>query len=560
MQIETTVVLIGAGFSGIMLGAQLVKAGVRDFKILETASGFGGTWYWNRYPGASCVSLYCYLPLLEDTGYMPEMKYSSGTEILKYCERMGEHFGLYERAIFETGAKEFRWDETSHVWCGTTDRGDTITTKFLVSCGGSPFNHPQLPAIEGIAHFKGREFHTSRWDYDFTGGDPRGNDFNLHKLENKVVGIVGTGATAIQIIPHLGKHSKHLYVFQRTPSAVDVRNNVPTDPAWWKEVTAQKGWQYEQDEEYNRFLATITSPAPPDKSAKKKQLLVDDGFIISVREMFDTMEKNSKDGQLSLGKRREIADFRLMERLRHRVEDIVEDKKTAEMLKPWYDLFCKRPQYSDYFLQTFNRPNVTLVDTAVSKGIERITEKGIVVSGLEYPLDVIVWSTGFSTTALGLEPKFNYKVLGRSGLTVKQKCDANGGYATFLGLVTSDFPNYFMFGHAQAAVSVNFPSVYTVEARWIGYVIAEALSMGCKTVECTRETEEAWTEEILRASRINTEYLMSCTPGTFNAEGDIEKFTKLKRSQNYGGGLLKYRDIVDAYIKEGELNGFHISM
>ncbi len=224
---EIEVAILGGGFGGLYMAARLQEAGIENFRIIERAGDFGGTWYWNRYPGAQCdVESYIYLPLLEETGYMPKEKYSFGPEIFAHGQRVGRHYDLYPRSLFQTRVSEMRWDDEDSRWTVTTDRGDVLRAQHVIVSSGS-LNRPKLPGLPGLRDFKGHTFHTSRWDYDYTGGSPLAA---LDKLADKRVGIIGTGATGIQCIPHLGKAAKELYVFQRTPSSIDLRRNSPTDP------------------------------------------------------------------------------------------------------------------------------------------------------------------------------------------------------------------------------------------------------------------------------------------------------------------------------------------
>ena len=206
--------IIGGGFGGLLMGGRLREAGFDDIRVIEKAGDFGGTWYWNRYPGAMCdVESYCYLPLLEELNYIPKHKYSYAPEIFEHSKAIARHYDLYKNACLQTGVSALRWDDTSGRWIIHTDRGDAIRAQFVAMANG-PLNRPKLPGIPGITSFTGHTFHTSRWDYDYTGGD---SDGNLTGLRDKRVAIIGTGATAVQCIPHLGEWAKHLYVFQRTP-------------------------------------------------------------------------------------------------------------------------------------------------------------------------------------------------------------------------------------------------------------------------------------------------------------------------------------------------------
>ncbi|KXS12174.1 FAD/NAD(P)-binding domain-containing protein [Gonapodya prolifera JEL478] len=557
MTFHSEVVILGAGFSGLLLGGKLKAAGVKDFKIIDKAGDFGGTWYWNRYPGAACDSeAYCYLPMLEETGYMPSQKYCPAPEILTYAQRIARHFSLYDNAIFQTAVRVVRWDDKDRLWKGTTDRGDTFTCKWLLVCGG-PLNCPHLPDLPGIETFAGHEFHTARWDYSYTGGNPMTGDYNLTKLNDKRVAIIGTGATGVQAIPYLGASCKKLYVFQRTPSAVDVRANSRTDVNWWKSETSTPGWHARRDERlHNSAKAGYENP-------------LDDGFSKSYQEWFalanrKLASKGVEGKEYTTGQLYQLGDYRLMNRLRKRVDDVVKDKKTAEALKPWYNLWCKRPVYSDEYLPTFNRHNVELVDTSESKGIEAITPRGIVVAGKEYEVDCIIWSTGFTVTGIVIDTHSDYRILGRGGLTAKEKHAKYEGFASLFGTATSEFPNSFSFGSAQAGNSVNFTSIFIMQATWVTGVIVEALKRGVDVLECTRDAEEEWTREVLATGKENYDFRESCTPGYYNAEGDLNKLRAVvNRAQNYGGGPLKYRDRMHEHLsnlqKTGKFEGFNVT-
>ena len=200
-------------------------------RIVEKGGDFGGTWYWNRYPGAQCdTASMVYMPLLEETGHRPTEKYAHAPEILEQCRRIGRQYRLYEKALFQTEVTELRWDDARSRWVVSTSRGDRFTASF-VGLGIGPLHVPKLPGIPGIETFKGHAFHTSRWDYDYTGGDPNGAP--LTGLADMRVAIIGTGATSVQAVPHLARAAKQLLVVQRTPSSVDVRGNAPIDPEWF---------------------------------------------------------------------------------------------------------------------------------------------------------------------------------------------------------------------------------------------------------------------------------------------------------------------------------------
>ncbi len=203
---EIDALVVGGGFAGLMAAARLRDAGIEKLRIIETAGDFGGTWYWNRYPGVQCdVESYIYMPLLEELGYIPTEKYAHGPEILAHAQRIGRHYRLYDAACFQTHVAGLEWDEARNRWTVRTDRDDTFHARFVILANG-PLNRPKLPGIPGVETFEGHAFHTSRWDYDYTGGAYTAVDDEgaLDKLANKRVGVIGTGATAIQCIPHLG--------------------------------------------------------------------------------------------------------------------------------------------------------------------------------------------------------------------------------------------------------------------------------------------------------------------------------------------------------------------
>ena len=238
---QPLVLIVGGGFGGMLSAINLVRQGIRDFRIVEKGGDFGGTWYWNRYPGCHCdVESYTYMPLLEETGYMPTMKYAPATEIFEHCQRIGRHFDLYPHALFQTEIASAEWDDEASRWEITTTRDDRLRARFFLTAGGI-LHKAKLPAISGINDFAGRSFHTARWDYTYTGGSPTEP---MDQLADKRVGIIGTGATSIQLVPQLARAAKDVFVFQRTPSAVGVRGNGPTDVEWFRSL--EPGWQKER--------------------------------------------------------------------------------------------------------------------------------------------------------------------------------------------------------------------------------------------------------------------------------------------------------------------------
>ncbi len=545
---EVEVAVVGGGHGGLQIGARLRMAGVQSIRLIEKGGDFGGTWYWNRYPGAACdTEAYIYMPLLEETGYVPTEKYAKAPEIRAHCQRIAQHFDLYRDVLFQTQITEVRWQEDAQKWLVTTDRGDRFLARFIAMANG-PLNRPKLPGVPGIESFKGHSFHTSRWDYDYTGGDSYGN---LTGLADKRVAIIGTGATAIQAIPHLGASAKALFVFQRTPSSVDIRANRATDPEWAKSL--QPGWQRHRMENFSTVLV----------GGQVEEDLVSDGWTEIITKLLrGRVSGNATDGfggggapdALELGKVMEMADFEKMNQIRARADATVHDKMTAEALKPYYRQFCKRPCFHDEYLPTFNRPNVTLVNTD-GKGIDRITEKGVVANGQEYEVDCIIYASGFEV-GTPLERRAGYEVYGKGGLTLSDKW--KDGVATLHGMQTRGFPNCFIVGLAQVGGSANITHVLDVQSRHIAYVIESALERGAETVDVVQEAEDAWVDTIIRASMANITFLENCTPGYYNNEGQPNG-ELIRQNGAYAPGIMAFSKLLDAWKAEGSLSGLEFA-
>ena len=535
---QVEICILGGGFGGMLMAARLEEAGIRDFRIIERAGDFGGTWYWNRYPGAQCdVESYIYLPLLDETGYMPSLKYSFQPEIYEHAQRIGHHFNLYARSYFQTQVRELRWDDEDLRWTVTTNRGDVIRARHVIISSGS-LNRPKLPGIPGLREFKGHTFHTSRWDYGYTGGSAKGN---LDKLGDKRVGIIGTGATAIQAIPHLGAAAGHLYVFQRTPSSVDERRNRPTDPAWYKSL--KKGWQQDRNDNFTKLLVGVAV----------EEDLVNDGWtelFKSLGELMDgTGTSNLSDAELKL--LGEIVDYQHDNRVRQRCVDTVKDQKTAEALKHWYRPWCKRPCFNDEYLPTFNRPNVTLVDTN-GKGVDRLTANGVVVDGVEYPLDCLIFATGFEVSRATYTHQAELEIIGRTGQTLGQYW-ANG-MRTYHGLMSHGFPNLYHMGFTQTGYTPNFTYQLDKQAQHLAAVFADASKRGLKAFEPTLKAEEDYLALVM-APNAMTDYLASCTPGYYNAEGSAKANNDGFLQGHYPEGGLKFYEMLAGWRAKGDHAG-----
>jgi cyclohexanone monooxygenase len=474
------------------------------------------------------------MPLLEEVGYMPTEKYTKAKELLKHSRMIGEKYDLYSKALFQTEVDEMRWNEEESTWTTHTSRGDVIKSRFIIPAAG-PLHRPKLPGLEGINDFKGHSFHSSRWDFDYTGGDPSGN---LYKLKDKRVGIIGTGATAVQIIPHLGEWAKEVYVFQRTPSSIDVRGNRPTDEDWAKSL--KPGWQ---NYRMNNFDNLINGGDEPED-------LVGDRWTDIFRSLLTAKGDRSKPVEFAA--KIQLADFQKMESIRARVDEVVKDKETADALKPWYNQFCKRPCFHDEYLQTFNRPNVHLIDTK-GQGVDRLTSSGVVASGEEFEIDCLIYATGFEL-ANDWSHKTGIEIYGRNNTSITEKWAP--GASTLHGWATRGFPNCFFVSVVQAALTPNFMHVTAEQARHFAYVISECRKRGIRTLEPTRKAEEEWCEIIVKGTEIRGEFFKECTPGYYNNEGKASEVAK--RNATYGYGSQAFLKILKEWREKGDLEGLEV--
>lgn len=538
------VAVIGGGFGGLLAAARLRLAGIEDVRIIEKGGDFGGTWYWNRYPGLRCdTESYVYLPLLEEVGGMPSEKYVRGSEIHQHCRAIADRFGLYRNACLQTGVTGVRWDDAASVWHIATDRGDDMRARYLVMANG-PMNKPKLPGIPGLADFKGHTFHTSRWDYAYTGGDESGG---LTGLADKRVGIIGTGATGVQCVPPVGAAAQHLYVFQRTPAAVDVRANRPTDKTW--ATTLKKGWQAERIDNFNHVVTGI--PCDVD--------LVNDGFTVIGKLLDPTAYWASQIIGRPLTPEEgdyitEVLDDKKMIEIRARVDAVVKDRATAEALKPWHRRWCKRPLFSDDYLPTFNRPNVTLVDTA-GKGVERVNGNSVYVAGKAYEVDCLIFATGYD---VGTEytRRAGYEVVGRAGLKLSDHW--RKGMRTFHGLHSRGFPNCMFVGFGQNAVATNFAFILDEQAKQIAYTVSEARRRGASLIEASQAAVDAYVAEVAPLSISQFKFWVECTPSYMNGEGTSDDVHGFFANLHPAGTVAFYRMLAD-WRAENQMRGLELS-
>ena len=482
---------IGGGFSALLTSARLREYGVESIRIVERGADVGGTWYWNRYPGVACdVISYDYLPLLDEMDYVPKNHYARGPEILAHCQAIARRYNLYELAVFQTTVTSTAWNEEEEMWHLTTDRGDHVKARFVI-CANGTLSKPKLSKIKGMESFKGHSFHTSRWDYEYTRED-------LSGLEDKVVGIIGTGATAVQAIPGLGASSKELYVFQRTPSSIDIRDDWPTDPNWARKL--KPGWQAKRRERAMRG-PRLTEEQPAERAAMSREEKI---------------------------RRQENANIDYMMRIHKRIDEVVKDKATAEALKPWYMFMCKRPCFHNDYLPAFNRPNVHLVDTH-GKGITEITDQGPVFEGKQYELDLLIYATGFEVQKTGI---YN-QIRGENGLDLNDKYST--GIRTLLGIHSQGYPNLFIMGGYQASFQFNLTDMLQSQGDHIAACIDYVRRHDYQSLDVTPEAEEWWVQEVIH-HRGKTTRNQDCTPGYYNFEGEFQR----RQDGNYNGGFPKY--------------------
>ncbi len=526
---EVQAVIVGGGFAGMLTAKGLLDRGITEFRIVEKAGDFGGTWYWNRYPGCMCdVESLIYLPLLEETGYCPTRRYAPAAEIFEHCQRIGRQFDLYPHALFQTEMATATWDEAASRWQITTSRGDALSARFLVTAGGI-LHKAKLPAIEGITDFAGRAFHTARWDYSYTGGSPTEP---MDGLADKRVGIVGTGATAIQVVPQLARAAKEVYVFQRTPSAVGVRANEAIDPAWF--ASQPHGWQVER---MRNFTAAVTGEQP-------EQNIVGDGATKLLWQ--DTqVQAATPEAAAEL----ERADFEVMESLRNRIDEVVHDPATAEKLKPWYGKHCKRLCFHDEYLAAFNEPNVHLVDTD-GQGVQKVTAAGPVVAGKEYELDLLVYASGFEVTT-GLVSRLGFDPVGRDGVKLSERW-VDGAH-TLHGVLTNGFPNLLVCHFIQAGFGLNFHHYLTELTAHLASIVATAEAEDIISIEATVEAEDEWLALLWEAGKGFGRYSANCTPSFHNSEGD--RTMAAARNVVHPGNLMLYAAHLERWREAGDRPG-----
>jgi len=538
---DVDVVIVGGGIAGVLAGAHLRQAGIGRIRIVDQAGGIGGTWYWNRYPGVMCdVESYIYMPMLEELDYIPTRRYAYGEEILAHLEAVAGRFDLVDEALFHTGVTRAEWQEDQARWRVLTDRGDVVTSRWYVLAVGI-LNLLKLPTIPGMEDFAGHSFHTARWDYDYTGGGPHEP---TTKLADKAVALIGTGATGIQCVPPLAESARQVYVFQRTPSAIGERGNRPTDPDFG--LRLEPGWQKDRMDNFQGLI--MGRPYDED--------LVDDGWTHDYASTRNVPRPKGMPIEEYL-RRVEEVDFEVMEAHRRRVDELVDDPATAEILKPYYRYFCKRPCFHDEYLPALNRPNVTVVDCPA--GMERITERGPVVDGVQYEVDCIVYGTGFEAELTPLYRRAGHDIVGRGGVTLAEKW-ADGASSLF-GIMSRGFPNLFAMPAPgqQAVVTVNYTQLAVLGAEFVGRTVGLLEKRGVEVFDVSAEAEEAWTQKIVDSFVDASGPMSACTPSRINNEGHPEAMNP--RNGNYGRGFgdwFGYRELLEEWLEAGTFEGLEL--
>jgi cation diffusion facilitator CzcD-associated flavoprotein CzcO len=565
--------IVGAGYSGLLFAVRLLDAGAKleELVIVDSAGGYGGVWYWNRYPGLMCdIESYIYMPLLEETGYMPKHKYSYGPELRGQANRIADRWNLRGRTIFRQQAKQMNWDAGKNEWIVKTqfaaDEQDLdleLHVKYVLLAGGQA-TRPKIPVVEGFDIFKGQIFHTSRWDYGYTGGSNDEVKPEMTKLKEKTVGIIGTGATAVQAIPELAKYAKQLFVVQRTPSSIDVRNQCETDPEEWKKITSKKGWWWDRNVNFAKILHR-TQPQPAVNMVSDSWVVGNPSYCTAwgYDNIVTPDQVSEYVGRLHLD------DIPRAERVRKRVDEIVKEKETAQNLKHWYPTWCKRPCFHDDFLPAFNKPNVTLVDTN-GHGIDRFTEKGVIVNGIEYELDLLILGTGYKVLggSTNMSPAFRFGIT----ITGKDSLDMDAVYqeeiSTLHGLCRAGFPNLFFAGASQASLTANQIMSMDTFAKHIGYVIMEGqrkAGTAGAIIESTQAAQDDWGDQVA-AVALGMSGMGGCTPNYLNLEGELDKLlskgpevqAKMMRGQIWGRGINHYVEVLDKWRSDGGLRGLDI--
>lgn len=522
-------VVIGAGFSGMYMLYRLREAGLST-RVYEAADGVGGTWYWNRYPGARCDSESIYYNYTFSEELYREWTWSSRypeqPEILKYLNFVADKFELRPDIQFKTRVNAAQYDEENKIWQITLNDGSTVTAKYFIT-GVGCLSASNLPKFNGLENFKGEYYHTGHWPHtkvDFTG---------------KTVGIIGTGSSGVQAIPAIAKEAAHLTVFQRTPQYSAPARNHPYDPEYIRQAK-------ENFQEIKRQMRESTGGAPGDIPTKS-------ALEVTPEERLEKYEEAWRIGGQGIFTSyyditvNEEANKTASEFIRTKIREIVKKPDVADKLMPSYYYGTKRPIIDTDYYETYNRENVSLVDVKKNPIVE-ITEKGLRTTEGEYEVDVLVFATGFDGMT---GPLLKMDIRGKDGVSLKEKWNGGENTRTYLGVANAGFPNFFMItGPESPSVLSNMPVSIEQHVEWISDCIEYMCENNMESIEANVEAEEAWSKhcgEVANAtlfSKADSWYTGANIPG------------KTRRFLIYLGGVGAYRQKC-AEIAANGYEGFH---
>ena len=518
--VDVDVVVVGAGFSGLYLLYRLRKAGFST-RVFERGGDVGGTWYWNRYPGARCdvESLqysYSFDEQLQQDWHWPE-KFSAQPDILAYANHVADRFNLKKDIEFNIEVKASWFDENLKTWKITTNTGEKINAQYFIMATGC-ISTTQIPNIKGLSDYVGNTFHTGDWPHeevDFSG---------------QSIAVIGTGSSGIQSIPVLAKQAKKLTVFQRTPNYSIPSQNEPMTKKYersWKDVYSErrKEMRYSAHgslKDLNDVPALSVDEDQRQELYTKRWAIGGTGFLGSFNDLLTNADAN----------------YTAAKYVRQQIKRVVKDKETAEILCPRsYPIGTKRICIDTGYFETYNRENVKLVDIS-KKPIQRLVTDGIIVDDQLYPFDSIIFATGFDAMTGSI---FNVDIKGRDGLALKEKW--NAGPKTYLGLMSASFPNLFMItGPGSPSVKSNM--IMSIEQH-VDLVIETLLSMrrkGLSVVEPELEAENKWVDHVQEVAnktlfpQANSWYMGANIPG------------KPRLFMPYIGGVGAYREICEEIV------------
>ena len=529
METDFDAVVIGAGFGGMYMLHRLRQEGF-SARVLEAGKGVGGTWYWNRYPGARCdvesvQYSYQFSRELEQEWEWTE-RYATQPEILRYATHVADRYDLRRDIRFETRVTRAVFDEKAACWIVETDKADRIAARFIITAMGC-LSSPNTPKIPGLADFKGPTYHTGNWPHE-------GVDFSA-----KTVGMIGTGSSAIQSIPLIAKQAKHLTVFQRTANYTIPAHNRPLDPAYVREVKAT----YPEMRKRAKTLPAgidlkVNMASAIETPEEERRRLFEErwnygglGFMAA----FSDLLLNDRSNKTA-------ADF-----VRAKIGGVVKDPRTAELLMPRNIIGCKRLCVDTGYWETFNRPNVSLVDIS-DQPIERITASGLRAKGKDYDFDCLVLATGFDAMTGAL---LKVDIRGRGGVALTDKWSE--GPKTYLGLTVVGFPNLFTItGPGSPSVLTNMLPSIEQHVDWIADCLVALRAKGVNVIEPVEKAEEAWVSHVGEAAHNTLRSTCSSWYVGANIPGKPRVFMP------YIGGLPAYIERCEAVVAGG-YEGFALS-